>query len=184
MWRLTFLHGIQCQTTFIWSIFSYNAYFWQCRTPNQSTFPLQYNIKFETNSQWRHNVPIVRVIFLFMSSERTWVFIPLGSLLHNNVSAHTATLLTRYYAKNQIFSLSHPSPYSLDLALANFFLFPKIKLKMKGTFFEDIPAIQGACATELKTISQTKFSRAFDELYERCHECICGERFYVEGWCE
>ncbi len=28
---LTFSFEIQCSTTFIWSIFGYNAYFWQCR---------------------------------------------------------------------------------------------------------------------------------------------------------
>ncbi len=29
----TFLRRIQCSTTFIWSIFWYNAYFWQCEVP-------------------------------------------------------------------------------------------------------------------------------------------------------
>ncbi len=28
---LTFLYGIQCSTTFIWTIFGYNEYFWQRR---------------------------------------------------------------------------------------------------------------------------------------------------------
>ncbi len=44
---LTFLVGIQCSTTFIWSVFSYNAYFWQCRALKYKfTFPffVHYNI--------------------------------------------------------------------------------------------------------------------------------------------
>ncbi|KAF0757448.1 protein GVQW3-like [Aphis craccivora] len=57
------------------------------------------------------------------------------------------THLTRFYTENQITVLSHPS-YSPDLALGSgrlFFLFPKLKLKMKGHFFDDIQAIQRAC---------------------------------------
>ncbi len=70
-----------------------------------------------------------------------------------------------------------PSTYWIRL-WPTFFLFPKIKLKVKGTFFEDILAIQSACTAVLKAIPQTKFSRVFGGFYERCHE------YYVEGWWE
>lgn len=101
-------------------------------------------------------------------------------LSHDNAPGHTATLLTRYYAANQITVLSHP-PYSPDLAPADFFLFPKLKLKMKGRFFNDIPAIQAACTAQLKAIPQKDFSDSFKALYRRCEECVNREGFYVEG---
>ncbi|VVC38983.1 Transposase, type 1 [Cinara cedri] len=66
------------------------------------------------------------------------------TLLQDNAPANTATLLTRFYAENKIIVLSH-SPYSPDLAPADYFLFPKLKLKIKGHFFDDIPAVQRAC---------------------------------------
>ncbi len=78
---------------------------------------------------------------------------------------HTATLLTRSYAENKITILSPQltrfGSGQLPLPLK------KIKLKMKGTFFEDIPAVQSACTGELKSIPQTEFSRVFDRLYKR-----------------
>ncbi len=44
------------------------------------------------------------------------------SLLHETLPpAHTATLLTHYYAANQITVLYHPHPNSSDLAAVNFF---------------------------------------------------------------
>ncbi len=91
------------------------------------------------------------------------------------MSAHTTTLRIRYYAEGQITVLSE-HPYSLDLAAANFFWFPKIKLKMKGMFSEDAAAIQSTCTADLKAIPQAEFSIALDGFYEHCHECICREK--------
>jgi hypothetical protein len=63
--------------------------------------------------------------------------------------------------------LSHP-PYSLDLAPADVFLFPKLKIAMKGTIFEDVSSIQQIVTRELKAIREEEFSRAFDSLYDVC----------------
>lgn len=57
------------------------------------------------------------------------------TLLHDNAPAHAPTLLTRFYAENKIIVLSHP-PYSPDLDHADYFLFPKLKFKMKSNFFD------------------------------------------------
>ncbi len=96
---------------------------------------------------------------------------------------HTQQLF-QHIIMPKIKSPSYTSRKPTDLAPANIFLFPKIKLNMKSTFFENIPVIQSACTTELKAIPQTEFSRVFDGLYEHCHECICIEWFYVEDWCK
>ncbi|KZC13926.1 Histone-lysine N-methyltransferase SETMAR [Dufourea novaeangliae] len=73
----------------------------------------------------------------------------------------------------------HP-PYSPDLAPANYFLFPKLKLAMKGTRFEDEEAIKRKVTTTLKGISVVDFSRYFRRLYERHQECINRGGNYVE----
>jgi len=39
--------------------------------------------------------------------------------------------------------LNHP-PYSPDLSPCDYFLFPKLKLPLKGRLFEDVQNIQGA----------------------------------------
>ncbi len=40
MCPLTFLYGIQCSTTLIWSLFEYNAYFWQHWALKPIYFPI------------------------------------------------------------------------------------------------------------------------------------------------
>ncbi len=40
MRSLTFLSGIRFRTTFTWSFFSLNTYFWQCWAPKCTNFPI------------------------------------------------------------------------------------------------------------------------------------------------
>ena len=49
-------------------------------------------------------------------------------------------------------SLINHLPYLPDLSPCDHFLFPKLKTKMKGTFYDDIPAIQAAVTEVLKNI--------------------------------
>ena len=53
--------------------------------------------------------------------------------------------------KKRIPLINHPS-YSPDLSPCDYFLFPKLKTKMKGAFYDDIPAIQAAVTEVLKNI--------------------------------
>ncbi|UYV77727.1 hypothetical protein LAZ67_15002066 [Cordylochernes scorpioides] len=55
-------------------------------------------------------------------------------LLHDNAPSHSSLIVRRFLAKNNVCVLNHP-PYSLYLAPCDFYLFPKIKLKLKGCFF-------------------------------------------------
>jgi len=55
-------------------------------------------------------------------------------LHHNNAPAHTALSIREFLAKKNIPLLPHP-PYSPDLAPCDFYLFSKLKLKLKGHHF-------------------------------------------------
>jgi len=66
---------------------------------------------------------------------QTWM------LHHNNVAAHASLLIRSYLAKHQTFVVPHP-PYSLDLAAADFFLFPKLKTTLKGCHFQTTEEIR------------------------------------------
>jgi hypothetical protein len=70
-----------------------------------------------------------------------------------------------FLAKQGIPVLSQPL-YSPDLALADFFLFHKLKIAMKGMRFETVSSIQQTVTRELKAIREEAFSQAFDSLYE------------------
>ena len=47
-------------------------------------------------------------------------------LLHGNVPAHASEIVTAFLKKEKVTVLPH-LPYSLDLALCDFFMFPKLK---------------------------------------------------------
>jgi transposase len=61
-------------------------------------------------------------------------------LLPDNASAHSSGVVFEFLAKRGIHVLSHPS-YFPDLAPADF-LFPKLKIVMKGIRFEAVSLIQ------------------------------------------
>jgi hypothetical protein len=57
-------------------------------------------------------------------------------LLHrNNAPSHTSVLNQQFLAKQNMAVIPH-KPYSPDLAPCDFFLFSKIKLKLKGRWFD------------------------------------------------
>jgi hypothetical protein len=67
--------------------------------------------------------------------EQTW-------LLHRDSSpSHTFFLTQKFLAKHKMAAILHP-PRFLDLALSDFFLFPKMKLKLKGRRFDTTEEIQ------------------------------------------
>jgi len=81
---------------------------------------------------------------------QTWM------LHHDNAQAHKSFLIRSYVAKHQTFVVPH-TPYSPDLAPADFFLFPKLKTTLKGRCFQTIVEIQENVITELRTITQSVF---------------------------
>lgn len=101
------------------------------------------------------------------------------SLLHDNAPSHTALIVRQFLARNQVCVLNHP-PYSPDLAPCDFSLFPKLKLKLKGCFFDDIPTIQAASTRALEAIPQNELEQAFESLLNRCNKCIESGGKYFE----
>jgi histone-lysine N-methyltransferase SETMAR len=62
--------------------------------------------------------------------------------------------------------LYHP-PYSPDLSLPDYFLFPKLKIKLKGLHFAEVAEIQEAITDELKKAQKEEFLAAFQKLYNQ-----------------
>ena len=56
-----------------------------------------------------------------------------------------------------------PPGYSPDLSLLDYFLFPKLKKKLKGLHFVDVDEIQEAVTNELKKVQKEEFSAAFQK---------------------
>ena len=69
----------------------------------------------------------------------------------------------------------HP-PYSLDLALCDFWLFPKLR----GCRYERIEEMKEAVTKVIDTLTQEDFPGAFQKLLE-WYKCIAAGGDYFEG---
>jgi hypothetical protein len=73
-------------------------------------------------------------------------------LHHDNAPAHASLLIRSYLAKHQTSVVPHP-PHSLDLAPADFFLFPKPKISLEGRHFKTTEEIQENVTNLTKSLS-------------------------------
>ena len=76
-------------------------------------------------------------------------------------------------------TVSH-RPYSPALAPCDFWLFPKIKEKLRGCRYETIEEMKEA-VTVIDTLTQEDFDEAFQKLLERYSNCIAARGDYFEG---
>jgi len=72
-------------------------------------------------------------------------------LHHDNALCHTLLLVGQFLSNKNIMVCPHP-PYSQDVAPCVFWLFPKVKMTMKGKRFESIQDIEAATTAQLKTL--------------------------------
>ena len=77
-------------------------------------------------------------------------------------------------------TVPHP-PYSLDLAPCDFWLFPKLKEKLRGCNYATIEEMKEAVTKVIDMLTQEDFHGAFQKFLERYNKCIAGERDYFEG---
>ena len=68
-----------------------------------------------------------------------------------------------------------------DMVPADFFLFPKLKLPLRGTCFQTIEYIKDNLRRELKSIPENTFKKCFDDWIIRWHKCIISGGAYFEG---
>ena len=68
-------------------------------------------------------------------------------------------------------------PYSPDLALCDFWLFPKLR----GCCYETVEEMKEVVTKVIDTLTQEDFHGAFQELLERYHKCIAIRGDYFEG---
>ena len=71
--------------------------------------------------------------------------------------------------------------YSPNMAPANLFLFPKLKLPLQGTRFQSIEGRKEKSRREPKSIPENAFKKCFDEWIIRWHNFIISGGFHFEG---
>jgi len=118
---------------------------------------LQENVRRKRPDHWQNN---------------TWL------LHHDNAPAHAA-LLTRRFLTDNMTVVPHP-PYSPDLAPSDFFLFPKLKMKLKGRRFQT-EEIQAELQAVLNTLRENDFQECFKNWQRRWDHCQASEGDCSEG---
>ena len=72
-------------------------------------------------------------------------------------------------------------PYSPDLAPCDFWLFPKLKEKLRSCRYERIEEMKEAVTKAIDAHTQEDFHGAFEKLLERYNKCIAAGGDYFEG---
>jgi hypothetical protein len=75
--------------------------------------------------------------------------------------------------------ISHP-PYSPDLATCDFFLFPKMKLKLTGRRFDNIEEEQAESQRVIHTLVEKDLQEAFQKWKRRWVPCLHAGGKYFE----
>jgi histone-lysine N-methyltransferase SETMAR len=75
--------------------------------------------------------------------------------------------IPQFLTQKQVATLNHP-PYSPDLSHPDYFLFPKVKLQLKGARFDTIEEIQKAVTDQLHKIPAVDFSNAIKKVGNTC----------------
>ncbi|PNF38765.1 hypothetical protein B7P43_G14029 [Cryptotermes secundus] len=101
-------------------------------------------------------------------------------LHHDNARPHTAYIVQESLAKNKMAVVPY-SPYSPDLAPCDFFLFPKMKIKLKGRRFDTIEELQEETQTVLNTLTNKHFQDEFEKWEKRWDRCMRFQGDYFEG---
>jgi hypothetical protein len=95
------------------------------------------------------------------------------------VPGHKDSSVCQLLIPKNVTTLYYPS-YSPDLSLPEYFLFPKLKMKLKELNLADVAAIQEAVTDELKKFQKEEFSTAFQKLYDHAKACVCANVTYFE----
>lgn len=101
------------------------------------------------------------------------------SLLHDNAPAHKCVAVRKFLCDKQITVVDHP-PYSPDLAPCDFYLFPKLKIFLKGSHFDSIEEIQSSVTSYFNSLKREDFQACFRQFYNRFSLCITSEGEYFE----
>ncbi len=96
----------------------------------------------------------------------------------DNAPVHNSILVTDYLTKTGIKTVPHPS-YSPNLTPSDFWLFTKLKEKLRGCRYETIEEMKEAVTKVIDTVIQEDFLGASQKV--RYNKCIAARGDYFEG---
>lgn len=101
-------------------------------------------------------------------------------LLHqDNASSHTARMTTAYLKEKNVELVDHP-PYSPDLSPCDYFLFPKIKTKLRGQRFQTPDEAVEAYKNLVSEMPVSEWHKCFETWFARMKKCVDANGEYFE----
>ena len=89
-------------------------------------------------------------------------------------------LLSLFLASEKMKVLNHP-PYSPDLSLCDFFLFPRLKKMLSGNNYTSRSSLGSAIYQRLQQIPKEGYLSAFCDWAKRLQKCVSVKGEYFEG---
>lgn len=90
----------------------------------------------------------------------------------DNISCHKSTLVTTWMANWGIKAVQH-SPYNPDLALCEFFLFPRIKDRLREIRFPPTQELKETAKKYVKGLMKKDFEKNWIPGLEKTHAEVC-----------
>jgi hypothetical protein len=78
----------------------------------------------------------------------------------------------QFIAEENIPVITQP-PHSPDLAPSDFWLFPTLKMGLKGARFATIEDIKSNATAKLRKIPKEAFRQCFQQWQDRWSKCVC-----------
>ncbi len=104
-------------------------------------------------------------------------------LHHDNAPSHTSLLVQEFMTGKNIIAVLH-AHYSPDLVPCDFWLFPKVRMTLKGNYFNTVEEIKLNTTNRIKFLMKEDFQMCFRQWQEWWNKCLCsgGECFEGDFW--
>jgi hypothetical protein len=102
-------------------------------------------------------------------------------LHHDNAPAHTSFDVRQFLTSKNITVIPHPPPYSPDPAPCYLFLFPQMKLWLKGRRFDTTEEIHAETQEVMDTLTFENFQGCMKSWETRWDRFIHAQGGYFEG---
>jgi transposase len=94
--------------------------------------------------------------------------------------SHTSLVVQQFLAEKSIAVITQP-PYYPDLAPSDFWLFPTLKVGLKGAHFATTEDNGRNKTAELQKIPKEDFRRCFQQWQDRRSKSVCAQGSYFES---
>ena len=101
-------------------------------------------------------------------------------LLHDNASSHKCKVVKSFLASEKE-KVLNPPPYSPDLSLCEFFLFPRLKKMLSGNKYTSRSSLSSAIYQCLQQIPKEDYLSVFRDWVKRLQKCVSVKGEYFEG---